>query len=134
MEFLYDFRTQGRAYAHVFAIVFGFQIACIKKKLWPFKDTAFSPIFSAHTWGEPFGYIPQKAWTHRANPKCLQIKTCHNKCKLLVTLVIEQHRRSKPLTELFEVLFGVSNSPMGSFRHYSGPFVLISSHMAVPNL
>ena len=50
-------------------------------------------------------HIPQKAWTHRANPKCLQIKPCHNKCKLFVTLVIEQHRRSKPLTELFEVLF-----------------------------
>ena len=57
VEFFYDFRTQGRAYAHVFTEVVGFQIACIEKKLWPFEDTPFFPIFSAHTWGEPFGMI-----------------------------------------------------------------------------
>ena len=57
LEFLAHFRTQGKAYTHVFTEVFGFQIACIEKKLWPFEDTAFFPIFSAHTWGEPFGMI-----------------------------------------------------------------------------
>ena len=57
LEFLAHFRTQGRAYAHVFDKVVGFQIACIEKKLWPFEDTAFFPIFSAHTWEEPFGMI-----------------------------------------------------------------------------
>ena len=40
LEFLAHFRTQGRAY-NVFVRVFGFQIACIEKKLRPFEDTAF---------------------------------------------------------------------------------------------
>ena len=57
MEFFNDFRTKGRAYAHVFDKVVGFQIACMVKKLWPFEDTAFSPISSEHTRGEPFGMI-----------------------------------------------------------------------------
>ena len=57
VEFFDDFRTQGRAYAHVFDEVFGFQIACIEKKLWPFEDTPFFPLFGAHTWEEPFGMI-----------------------------------------------------------------------------
>ena len=57
LEFLAHFWTQGRAYTHVFGEVFGFEIACIEKKLWPSKDTPFSPLFSAHTWGEPLGVI-----------------------------------------------------------------------------
>ena len=57
LEFLAHFCTQGRAYAHVFDEVVGFQIASIEKKLWPFEVTPFSPIFNAYTWGEPFGMI-----------------------------------------------------------------------------
>ena len=60
LEFLAHFRTRGRAYAHVFDEVFGFQIACIEKKLWPFEYTPFFPLFSAHTWWEPFGMIAWK--------------------------------------------------------------------------
>ena len=62
LEFLAHFRARGRAYAHVFEEVFGFQIACIEKKLWPFEYTPFFLLFSAHTWGGALWNDRLKTW------------------------------------------------------------------------
>ena len=57
VEFLAHFRTQGRAFTHIFAELFGLEIACIRKKLRPLKDRPFSHFLSAHTWEELFTVI-----------------------------------------------------------------------------
>ena len=60
VEFFNDFRTQGRAYAHVFDEVVGFQIACMEKKLWLFEDTPFFLFLLTQTWEVPFRLIAWK--------------------------------------------------------------------------
>ena len=53
-EFLAHFRTQGRAYTHVFAEVFRYPIAYIKKSYGRSKICQFLAFLLTQTWEVPF--------------------------------------------------------------------------------
>ena len=60
LEFLADFRTYGKAFTHVSAELFKFEIGRFRKKLQPSEDRSFSRFLRAHGWEEPFRIIVGK--------------------------------------------------------------------------
>ena len=54
LEFLAHFRICGRAFTHVSAELFKFEIGCFYKKLRPSEDWSFWRFLHAHSWEEPF--------------------------------------------------------------------------------